>query len=277
MSISNSGSAQTIAAGTWTYFEEEVTAPATASRYRLAARLGGTPAASDVYYVWAMRLTRPFADVTGNRSGDSFNRANSTTSLGSTDRETVQAWVQNSGTWGINGNAGYISAAGASIATVAGSADFDYLSVEVPTWASGTAELVFRFTDTSNYLRFGGTVGGTATFVITNGGVATLTLVADSVLGLLAAGQKLSVRCNGSVTECFINDRLVICTADIAHQSATRVGMRLTTTAPRMDNFMFDAAQSPQYMQVTRGVNDLAAPHDAGAEIRLWEPPYRGL
>lgn len=50
-----------VPAGQWTYLEALVTAPAGVSRARIAVRADGTPTASDVYYVWAVRLTKPDA------------------------------------------------------------------------------------------------------------------------------------------------------------------------------------------------------------------------
>jgi hypothetical protein len=53
---SSLGSGTAVAAGAWTYIEQTFTAPALASRAVMRARHGGTPAVSDVWYVWAVRL-----------------------------------------------------------------------------------------------------------------------------------------------------------------------------------------------------------------------------
>lgn len=55
------GSGTAVPAGVWTYIEQSLTAPASASRAIVRARHGGTPAASAVYYTWAVRITRPTA------------------------------------------------------------------------------------------------------------------------------------------------------------------------------------------------------------------------
>lgn len=210
-------------------------------------------------------------------TSDSFNRVDSTTVLGSTNGGVVQAWTQRSGTWGINGSAAYISAAATSVATVAGTADFEDLHVSVPTWASGEAFLVFRFTDTSNYMRWGGTVGAAATLITRSGGVDTATVTCEAAAWTLAAGDKLSARCHGSVIEVFRNDKLALTVTDTTNQSATLVGMRLATTAPRLDNFALDSASGPQVFTVTRGVNGVTLPHKAGSDVKLYQTPYRGL
>lgn len=52
-----------VPAGVWTRTSQTFTAPATASRARFRARYGGSPAASDIYYVWGGTLADP--SVTG--------------------------------------------------------------------------------------------------------------------------------------------------------------------------------------------------------------------
>lgn len=275
-SISTTTSAtNVIAAGVWTHISAIFQAPALASRAQTRVRLGGSPAASDIVYAYSARLIERSEEAV--TAFDSFNRADSTTVLGSTDDDVVRAWTQNSGTWGINGNAAYISAAAASIATITGLADFERLKVTMSTWASGEGWLVFRFTDTSNYIRWGGTVATAAQLNIISGGVTTRTVTADSSMFTLAAGDVLEVRCNGSVIECFINGILAVCVTDTTQQSATRIGMRTATTAPRFNDFSFDPGTGPQTMTVVRGVNGITAPHAAGTAVKLYRPPYRGL
>ena len=229
------------------------------------------------YHIWVdgeLMLCTSISANTDADTGDSFNRADSTTNLGSTNSGTVQAWVQNSGTWGIQTNRAYISAAGASIATILGAADFEGLDVEVDVWASGDAWLVFRFTDTSNYLRWGGTVGAAAQFDVISGGVTTRTDISDAVL---AVADELKVRCNGSVIELFVNDVLKLTVSTTTNLTATRVGLRTSTTAPRFDNFTYNLSNGPQTFNVTRAVNGVSAAHPAGTAVSLYNKPYRAL
>lgn len=52
------GTGQAVASSVWSYLEQDFTAPALASRAVVRVRHGGTPAASDIYYVWAPRIAR---------------------------------------------------------------------------------------------------------------------------------------------------------------------------------------------------------------------------
>jgi hypothetical protein len=80
-----------VAAGVWTYQEAVVTAPATAGRVRVQARHGATPAASDIYYVWGVRITR----ITSSWMQDAFPRT-AASSWGTAD--TGQLWTNSGGT-----------------------------------------------------------------------------------------------------------------------------------------------------------------------------------
>lgn len=251
---------------------------AAATSIKVSTDLGPVWSTDDEdFHIWVdgekMLCTAISNDAT-NDTADSFNRADSTTNLGSTDSGTTQAWVQNAGTWGIQTNRAYISAAASSIATINGAADFSVLDVEVDVWTSGDAWLVFRFSDTSNYLRFGGTVGGSPQFDVVSGGVVTRTDVATATL---AQADELRVRCTGSVIECFVDDLLVLCVTETTHQTNTRVGMMTTSTVPRFDNFTYSFAVSPQTFTVTRAVNGVSSAHAAGTAVSLYNRPYRAL
>jgi F5/8 type C domain-containing protein len=220
-----------------------------------------------------MTCTAISNDSTGD-TGDTFTRADSATVLGSTETGTTQAWVQDAGTWGIQTNRAYISAAATSFATILGAADFNILDVEVDVWTAGDAWLVFRFTDTSNYLRFGGTFGAAAQFDAVVAGVTTRT---DITANILAQADELKVRCEGSVIEMFINDVLVLTVSETSNSTGTRVGLRTTSTNPRFDNFSYSQAASPQTFTVTRSVNGVTAAHPAGTAVSLYNRPYRAL
>lgn len=251
---------------------------ASATTMRVSTTLGPIWSTDDEdFHVWVdgelMLCTAISNDATGDTS-DSFNRADSATNLGSTDGGTTQAWVQNAGTWGIQTNRAYISAAGASIATVNGAADFSLVDVEVDVWTSGDAWIVFRFSDTSNYLRWGGTVGGVGTFEVVSGGAVTRTELSSVTL---AQADELKVRCTGSVIECFIDDLMVLTVTETTNMTATRVGMRTTSTVPRFDNFSYSLAASPQTFTVTRSVNGVSSYHPAGTPVTLYSRPYRAI
>jgi hypothetical protein len=271
------GSATDTEPGVWTFVEQSFTAPATTSRVKFRARHGSTPAASDVYYIWNAKVQQdpPFY---GNDAGDSFNRTDSTTTPGSNDRGSVAAWSESAGAWGISSNRLYLTASSASaLCTRTGTLNFEWLEVTVPVWTSGEAFLVFRYTDTSNYVRWGGTVGSDPVLVVRNGGVdTTYTMDANGDDHTLAAGDVLAVRCTGSVIECFANGVLVICISDNTEQG-TGIGVRTSTDVPRFDDFYFQESALTQQIQVERGYNGVTAYHKTDADIRLARPPVRGL
>lgn len=216
-------------------------------------------------------------------STDSFNRANSATVLGSTDGGTVSAWTQDLGTWGINGNQAYVSASASSYATITGSADFEEVSVTVPTWPSGTAAIIFRAAGggaaENDFVRWGGVVGSLPVLDFVVASVVTRTETPDSGASdfTLAAGDTLSARAHGSVVEVFHNGILALCVSETDNETRTQVGLRTTDTAVRFENFTWIKSEPRQTWTVTRGVNGTSAAHKAGAELVLWKPPYRGL
>ena len=150
-------------------------------------------------------------------------------------------------------------------------------------WPSGVAQILFRTTTDgtaeNTHCRWGGTVGADAAleFVVATALTRTVTPDINGSDWALAAGDKLSVRCNGSVIECFINDKLALCISETDNQTLTGVGLRTTDTAVRFDNFYVQAAQALQDIQVERGYNGAAAAHKSEAPISLYRSPYRGL
>lgn len=220
------------------------------------------------------------ANITASYSTDTFNRANSTTTLGSTDGGTVSAWTAQVNTWGINTNTAYIPTTGNAIATIPGSADFEEVSVTVSTWPAATeAWINFRYTDTNNRWRWGGTLADDARLEKVVAGVVT-SIDADPSGNdfVLAQGDKLTARAHGSVIEVFINDVLALCVSDTFNESSTLVGMQTDTNSVRLDNFVWISSTPRQTFTVTRGVGpSTGAYHKAGAEIALYKTPYRGL
>lgn len=278
--LSSEGDAQdALPAGRWTFLQDTVTAPANASQVKARGRIGGTPSSSDVFYAWNLKVTEA-TPMYGNDTADSFNRADSTTTPGSTDQGSTRAWTEDLGAWGISSNRAYISAAGNSIMTITGAYDFEELSVEVPTWGADDAWLIFRCTDVNNRVRWGGTVGSRPQLQVINAGAIAVDLSPDVNLAtterILAAGDRLSVRCQGSVIECFLNGKLILSVSDETEQG-TRVGLQVDTTAIRFDNFTFIESEATQQIQVERGVGTDAYHHKSESGVSLYRPPYRGL
>lgn len=211
---------------------------------------------------------------------DSFDRANSAVSLGSADGGTTSAWTAQINTWGIISNTAYSPIAGNSLATIPGSADFEEVSVEVPTWpATREAWINFRYSDSSNRWRWGGTLADDARLEKVVAGVVTsYDADADGNNFVLAAGDKLSARAHGSVIEVFVNDVLALCISDTFNESATLVGLQTANNDTRFNNFRWISANPDQELTVTRGVGaSTAVHHKAGADVALYKTPYRGL
>jgi hypothetical protein len=266
--------------GVWTFIEEAAaTAPSTATRYRLRVRQGTTPAASNVLYVWNAKLTEnaPFEGTSD--TGDSFNRANSALTLGSTDRGTVKAWTANLNTWGISSNQAYSPPGGNAQATITGVADFDELYVECPTWpATREMWLQFRFSDTSNRWRWGGTLGANPRLEkVVAGAVTSYTAVRQGNPFTLAAGATLMVRAHGSVIEVFLNGVMCLTISDTFNESATSVGLQTASNDTRFENFRFIEDKLIQTLQVERGINGVTKYHKAGSGMDLTKRPYRGM
>lgn len=271
----SSSTANVVAANTWTWIEQDQTAPASAATGRILVSLIGDPDTTDVAYFWNSKMV-PYPPFEGSDQGDSFNRADSTTTPGSTDRGVVEAWTEDLGAWGILSNQAYISAAGNSYMTISGAADFEELSVSIPTWASGDSWLNFRFTDGSNRVRFGGTLAAAAQLQVIDGGATVRTVVADATDFTLAAGDRLRVRATGSVIECFVNDVLALCVSDDT-EAGTRVGLQTAVTTTRFEDFYFNTGDTQQSFVVERGVNGAAAAHKTDAKLTMLRAPYRGL
>ncbi|MFF0140481.1 carbohydrate binding domain-containing protein [Streptomyces sp. NPDC005227] len=88
---SATGSSSSASASVWTWLEQQFTAPASASRAKVRIRHGGTPPASQVYYVWAARITR----LSSSWIYDQFGRT-AASSWGTAD--SSQLWQVSGGT-----------------------------------------------------------------------------------------------------------------------------------------------------------------------------------
>jgi F5/8 type C domain-containing protein len=259
---------------------QDVTASATSLRVTHATGQSWSASAADFdIVVDGERMTATtVANASDEYSTDTFNRANSTTNLGSTDGGVVSAWNQRLGTWGINGNQAYISVSSNSMATIPGSADFEEVSATLPA-INADAYVMFRYSDNNNRWRFGGTVGSAVLLQKVVAGVTTTFQIGDipSPTWTLAAGDTLKVRAHGSVIECFKNGKLYITISDTFNSTQVNVGMQCANTATRFENFAWISDTPDQTFTVTRAVNGVSVAHKAGAEVKLYQVPYRGV
>lgn len=167
---------------------------------------------------------------------DSFNRADSTTTLGNAD--TGGAW-STSGTWGINSNQAYTPAAlslgHAFIDT--GQSDVEATVTLATLGAGGNAGIIFRRTDVDNY------------WVLFINGASTNLQVLKRVAGAFtsvvtvdvakAAGDDLRVVASGSRIRVFWNGAQISSFTDTFNQAATQHGIwQNNDNAWRLDDFL---------------------------------------
>ena len=221
------------------------------------------------------------ANASSAYTTDSFNRADSTTTPGSTDGGTAFTWSEELGTWGISSNQAYITASANSYMTIdVGESDFEEVSVDVTVLAA-TAEawINFRYSDGNNRWRWGGEIATDARLEkVVAGAVTTYTPDVNGSDWEIAQGDTLMVRAHGSVIECFINGKHAITISDSFNDTATEVGLQTELTSTRFDNFTWISANPRQELTVTRGVGaSTAKPHKSGAKVKLYQTPYRGI
>lgn len=165
--------------------------------------------------------------VTTTAVADNFNRANSSTSMGSTSTGSV-AWSALAGTWGITGNAGYIAAAPATLhmAVVESGVTNCTVEVKIATNASSSScGLFVRATDVSNgYIVESGSasttaklyklVSGTATAIANSG--SNVPFASGDVIQVVLSGTSIIVKKNGST---------IISTTDSTFTTQTKHGL----------------------------------------------------
>lgn len=169
---------------------------------------------------------------------DDFNRANSTTSLGSAiagGPYTVRA-----GTWGINSNRAYTSVSTAeSLVTFPAATDVD-LQV---TFAVLGGHLVLRWVDSSNYWLIGPASGTSGVWTVWRKRAGTFVVAASSGV-TAAAGDVVRAIASGRFLYFYANTKMVIAIEDNAFPAATSTcGLRLSsTTTGRFDDLSANPA-----------------------------------
>jgi len=161
----------------------------------------------------------------GPLAEDSFDRADSTTTLGTAD--SGQAWTADVGTWGINGNKGYrVGTTDGAMATIdVGAADQTVSAVAV--LVNGNYHgVVARMTDTNNfYLAQGNNartqlykrVAGTYTQLGSNGAA-------------ISNGDTLTLRVSGTSIKLIVGGVDRITATDSGLATGNRCGMRTGNT-----------------------------------------------
>lgn len=292
------GSATVVASNTWTYIEQTLVAPATASRVVMRIRHGGTPAASDTYHVWGARVTH----LKASYLYDNFGRTSSS-SWGTA--ESSQTWSTGGGTAAdYNVTGGYGSH---RLATVSASRrtfvdnvypDFDYC-VDVTTSATATGGSLYggpaaRYIDSNNLYQ--------AQLEFTTANVIVLSILkrvaaVETALGTFttrithAAGTYVRLRFQGSGSTIRARAWLTtesepvewqVSVTDTSLTTSDFMGVRSiaasgnTNVNPEVRYDNLDLI-TPQTFTVTRSVNGVTKAQSSGADARLAFPAYTSL
>jgi lysophospholipase L1-like esterase len=170
---------------------------------------------------------------------DTFDRTDSTSSLGSTDTGNA-AWTANNGTWGINTNTAYVSAgSGANIATInPGVAD---CSIEEDHKFGGNeGGLIFRYADAQNYIM--ATIDGTNLYLkkrVANSLTTVSTYALPTSNNVI---RKIKITGSGSSVIVSVDDTARISETIAELTANTKHGLYTYTSSTcnnRHDNFAF--------------------------------------
>lgn len=175
---------------------------------------------------------------------DSFNRANSTTGLGTTDSfngGTNTAWQAITGTLGINTNQAYNAGATNDALAVVDAANADVkVSITIAT-ANGIAEdaVYFRVTDANNKWR---AIRSSATLFLQKFVSGTKTNVGSTAYSVVN-GDVLSVTVSGSSITVTVNGTTKLTATDTFNQTVTKHGFGQGTQSnvSRYDNFQVES------------------------------------
>lgn len=298
--ISTSGLVGTFAvpAGQWTYLEQTLTAPATASRAAVRARHGGTPTPANVWHVWAVRITR----VSSSTVFDTFTRS-VTDSWGTAD--SGQAWTNAGGAgteYDVTGAAGThtlttVDTARRSTIT-APSADAD-VQVSIATGALATGgpqlpALMARAVDGDNLYMAQLSISTTATITLSirkrvAGAETELATFTTSLTHVADTFYRVRLNVSGSQVQAkawlaTVAEPMVwqVSATDTALTAAGSVGCRgVRQNANTNTNLVvsFDSFElsNPQTYTVMRSQNRAVKAHSAGADVRLAFPAYTAL
>jgi hypothetical protein len=176
-------------------------------------------------------------------AADSFNRADSTTGLGSAT--TGQAWTAGTGTAGLIGGKAY-SPAGVTRQYVATTLSNGEVSVDL-TGGMGETYLLLRYLDGTNWWRIGPGASGNGSLAVEKfvaGAMTSLnaSLFASVIVPKFFVGDRLRVKAVGPARSVYRNNELVVSFTDAFNQTATSHGVQMSADAVRLDNFGVKAA-----------------------------------
>lgn len=176
---------------------------------------------------------------------DTFDRANSTTSLGTSD--SGHAWTARNGTWGISSNAGYSVDDGDNVIATVDCGETDQtVSVTLSTMPGGSdfAGVCARWTDNSHYyLADAGGGNGTLRLFLVNGNYFQL---GSGISGAVAAGDVITLEVIGTSVRALVNGVEKIAVTDSTLATGTNAGLRAGLAGDaRYNNFSVNEEAGP--------------------------------
>lgn len=165
---------------------------------------------------------------------DDFDRANSTTTLGSTT--TGQTWTYPRGIWGISSNSAY-SADGCpapGFAVVESGTPYGDVQVTIPV-NNQDARIVFRYVDINNY--FLAEHVGDGRYVIKKVINGASTTISQTEAALAANGDVVKINLDGGTIKLYINSVLKITLSDFSLFGTKHGLANWCNAALRFDNF----------------------------------------
>jgi hypothetical protein len=167
---------------------------------------------------------------------DSFNRANSTTSMGVAD--TGQTWEEIVGNWGINSNQAYFTGGTTNnIAGIESGVSDCRISVNIAT-LSGEPGLTFRIQDTTNWFRLIYSGGRFYLQRAVNG----IRNEVSNVPATVTNGSLLVVELQGNSIRVFLNGTQIISVTNTSFATATKHGLHMgaNNATARYDDFLIE-------------------------------------
>jgi hypothetical protein len=203
-------------------------------------------AASDVVLViYDTTNASPVASVLSTAGGayvaDDFNRADSSSSLGSTSTGSA-AWTAVIDTWGISSNQAYkASGSSTGIAVVeSGHGDCTVSATLAAGISTSNTGIVFRYQDSGNHWVLEGGNGSTQAALYKKTGGGSYTSIATSAGNVhFTNGDVISVILSGSSITVKQNGTTIITTTDSAFSTATKHGLHISgnDNTARFDDF----------------------------------------
>lgn len=295
----SSGTITALPAGEWTYIEDTVTAPALASKAAVGALETNSPTASEVFYVWGVRITR----IKASWAYDRFGRTDTDTW---TTADSSQTWTNTGGVAAdydvLSGYGRHINQAtstGHHSVMTAPDPDFDIIcditTAAASTGASQFAGVLARYVDANNLYeaRLEFSTANVITLAIREraAGVEATLGAAFTHWRAHAALTYMRVRFQGTGTTLKAKawrvgdpepDVWQVETTDGTLTSAGSIGVKSVRNAGNTNanaEFRFDNFEvlNPQTLGVERSRNGIVKPHSSGAGVALTYPMHLAL